>query len=76
MFLPNCSQHVAKAWEGKKLNQSFNSSEGIRKGLKNEVVINIGYVNECNFSSRFYLLSLKLGSKLTLDGVYGKIKMQ
>lgn len=76
MFLPNCSQHVAEAWEGKKLNQGFNSSEGIRKGFKNEVVINIGYVNECNFSSRFYLLSLKLGSKLTLDGVYGKIKMQ
>lgn len=76
MFLPNCSQYVAKAWEAKKLNQSCNSSEGIRKGLKNEVVINTGYVNECNFSSRFYLLSLKLGSKLTLDGVYGKIKMQ
>jgi len=68
MFLRNCRHHRANAWERKKLNPSFNSSEGVKKGLKNKVVVSIGYVNKYYFSSRFYLLSLKLGSKLTLDG--------
>lgn len=41
------------------------------------MIVSIWYVNEYNSSSRFYLLSLKLGRKLTLDGGgYGKIQMQ
>lgn len=74
MFLQNCSQHATKVQEGNKLSLGFNNSEGIRKGFKNEVVII--YVGEYSFSSRFDLLSLKLGCKMTLDsGVYGKVKM-
>lgn len=74
MFLRNCSQHGTKVQEGKKLNPGFNNSEGIRKGLKNEVVIT--YVGEYSFSSRFDLLSLKLGCKMALgSGIYGKVKM-